>query len=69
MNLAFPSDVATFINGPTWVVPSTSPVGGIAYTSYLWSPNNETTSSINVASGGSYSVQVRDANGCTGSSP
>jgi hypothetical protein len=37
--------------------------------SYLWSPNGETTQSINVVSGGSYSVQVNYGTGCSPSSP
>jgi hypothetical protein len=37
------------------------------YTSYLWSPNGETTSSISVSSTGTYTVQVTEAGGCTGS--
>jgi gliding motility-associated-like protein len=38
-----------------------------AGTSYLWS-NTATTQSINVTTGGSYSVQVTDANGCQSAS-
>ena len=34
------------------------------FTSYLWSPNGETTNGISVASPGEYSVVVTDANGC-----
>jgi hypothetical protein len=36
--------------------------------SYVWSPNGETTQSIDVTSGGIYCVTAADANGCTGSS-
>ncbi|MCB9187192.1 MAG: choice-of-anchor L domain-containing protein [Flavobacteriales bacterium] len=32
--------------------------------SYSWSPNGETSQSINVSSSGTYSVTVTDANGC-----
>ncbi|MBL7798809.1 MAG: PKD domain-containing protein [Saprospiraceae bacterium] len=41
----------------------TAPTGTGGYT-YLWS-NNATTSSISVATSGTYTVQVTDANGCT----
>lgn len=34
------------------------------YASYLWGPNGETTSSIQVSAPGSYSVVVTDNNGC-----
>ncbi len=34
---------------------------------YLWSPNGETTNSINVTTAGTYGVTVTDANGCTDS--
>ncbi len=37
---------------------------GTGFNSYLWS-NGATTSSITVATGGTYSVTVTDANGCT----
>lgn len=36
--------------------------------SYLWSPSGETTQSITVNAGGSYSVNLTDANGCSASS-
>lgn len=36
--------------------------------SYLWSPGNQTTQSINVAASGSYSVKVTNANGCSATS-
>ncbi|TAH38405.1 MAG: hypothetical protein EYC69_14720 [Bacteroidetes bacterium] len=36
-----------------------------AATAYLWSPGSETTNTISVTAGGSYSVQTTDANGCT----
>jgi hypothetical protein len=38
---------------------------GNGYTSYLWSPGNETTQTI-TAGTGTYYVAVTDANGCTG---
>ncbi|REJ84096.1 MAG: lamin tail domain-containing protein, partial [Bacteroidetes bacterium] len=38
-----------------------------SYASYLWSPGGETTSSITVSTGGTYSVSVTAANGCSGS--
>lgn len=33
---------------------------------YLWSPTNETTQSITVSTGGTYSVTIDDGTGCTG---
>ena len=33
--------------------------------SYLWSPGNQTTSSINITAPGTYSVTITDANGCS----
>jgi hypothetical protein len=33
--------------------------------SYLWSPGNQTTQTINVTAGGSYTVRVTNSNGCT----
>jgi hypothetical protein len=35
--------------------------------SYSWTPNGQTTSSITVNSTGTYGVTVTDSNGCTGS--
>lgn len=40
---------------------------GAGYASYAWTPNGETTQTIN-ATVGSYTVTVTDANGCTGTS-
>ncbi|REK49474.1 MAG: hypothetical protein DWQ48_07420, partial [Bacteroidetes bacterium] len=37
-----------------------------SYASYLWSPGGETAASITVNTGGTYSVSVVDANGCSG---
>src|ERR1035438_5385792 len=39
-----------------------------AGSSYLWSPNGETSQAITVSSSGSYSVAVTDGNNCTGTS-
>ena len=39
-----------------------------SYSSYLWSPNSNTTSTISVLTG-VFSVTVTDANGCIGTSP
>jgi gliding motility-associated-like protein len=43
---------------------SVSASGGNGTFTYLWSPNGETTSSINNLSAGTYSVIVEDQNGC-----
>nr|CAI78899.1 hypothetical protein fc143 [uncultured bacterium] len=40
---------------------------GPGYASYLWSPGGQTTQTIEVTAGGTYSVTVTDANGCQGS--
>ena len=42
---------------------------GSGATSYLWSPNNETSQNITVNSAGTYFVTVTDANGCSSVSP
>lgn len=41
---------------------------GAGYTSYLWSPGNQNTQSIQVNGSGLYSVTVTNSAGCTGSS-
>jgi len=46
---------------------STTLDAGGGYTAYLWS-NNETTQTILVTSPGSYSVNVTDSHGCSGTS-
>lgn len=38
-----------------------------SFDSYLWSPGNQTTSSISVTAAGTYSVTVEDELGCSGS--
>lgn len=53
----------TLVNGPTWIVPSTSPVG---YSSYLWS-NGATTATLSASTTATYTVTVSNANGCTAS--
>ena len=50
-------NTGTLFNSPVWMVPSTSPIA--AYSSYLWSPGGETTPTITVTAGGTYSVQVQ----------
>ncbi|MBU0486738.1 MAG: PKD domain-containing protein [Bacteroidetes bacterium] len=39
---------------------------GTGYSSYLWGPGNETSSSISVSTTGNYSIEVTDANGIAG---
>ncbi len=46
---------------------STTLDAGTGYTSYQWSPNNETTQTITANQTGTYSVTVTDINGCSGS--
>jgi hypothetical protein len=59
----------TLNNGPTWQVPSTSPLNtnGNNYT-YLWSPGGQTTSSITPVTSGTYSAVVTNAAGCQSAS-
>jgi gliding motility-associated-like protein len=52
------------LNGTSWETPSTSPSG--SYKSYTWS-TGETTSKISASASGTYSVDVVDSRGCTGS--
>lgn len=56
-------------NGPTTFQQGQSVTltasGGVTY---LWNPNGETTSSITVATTGTYSVTAYNANGCSGTS-
>lgn len=42
-----------------------SPVGGTGPYQYLWAPGGQTTSTISGIPAGTYTVTVRDANGCT----
>lgn len=49
--------------GQPFVTLTANVVGGLAPLNYLWS-NGETTPSINVTSGGNYSVTVSDGTGC-----
>ncbi|WP_433763885.1 MBG domain-containing protein [Flavobacterium ginsenosidimutans] len=41
------------------------PIGGAGGYSYLWTPGNETTSSINNIAAGNYTCVITDANGCS----
>lgn len=58
---------ATLVNSPSWINPSTAPIG--YYTSYLWSPGGVTTSSNTITATGNYTVNVTDANGCSMNTP
>jgi len=40
--------------------------GALGYSSYLWSPNGQTSQSITIGQAGNYSLTVQDANGCNG---
>ncbi len=63
----------TMVGSPIWVVPSTSPVASVnqgASYSYLWSPTGATTSSIQTATPGAYSVTITNTTtGCSSTSP
>ncbi|MDP9192467.1 MAG: hypothetical protein M3P06_12275 [Acidobacteriota bacterium] len=53
------------ITGPATACDNANLDAGPGFASYLWS-NGATTQSINVTTGGTYSVTVTDANGCSG---
>lgn len=50
----------TFVNGPSWQVPATSPVNRV-----VWSPGGATTSAITVSTSGTYTATVTNGFGCT----
>lgn len=55
----------TTCNGNCDGTASANPVGGTGPYSFLWAPGGQTTNSINGLCAGTYTVTVRDANGCT----
>lgn len=64
--LAPPSQATITASGPTTFCPGDSVVlFASAGSSYLWSPNGETSQAIVASQTGNYSVQVTAANGCT----
>lgn len=52
------------VGGSVTLTASSAGTGG----SYLWSPGNQTTQAITVSTGGSYSVRVTNAAGCSATS-
>ncbi len=54
---------ASLVNSPSWINPSTAPIG--YYASYLWSPGGVTTSSNTINASGNYTINVTDVNGCS----
>ena len=60
----------TTVNNPTWMVPSTSPLGGTSgpTINYVWSPGGATTSLITATTSGSYTVTANSSNGCSATS-
>jgi PKD repeat protein len=67
---ANPSAPAISTSGPTTFCTGDSVVlTSSAATGNLWSPNNETSQSITVATSGTYDVTYTDANGCSATSP
>jgi gliding motility-associated-like protein len=61
-----PSQATIIANGPTTFCPGDSVVlFASAGSSYLWSPNGETSQSIVANASGNYAVQVTSSNGCT----
>ncbi len=57
----------TVIGSPAWQIPSTSVLGGPLGSTFLWSPNGETTPTINATTSGPYSVVVTSSAGCQSS--
>ncbi|MEI8202566.1 MAG: PKD domain-containing protein [Bacteroidota bacterium] len=59
--------VTPIITGPTAICTGTTATldAGAGYAAYAWS-TTETTQTINISAGGTYSVTVADANNCTG---
>ena len=53
----------TFNGGMGWDISSKAPL--LNYSSYLWSPGGQTTSSINVTTSGKYALSITDENGCS----
>ncbi|HTL81103.1 MAG TPA: gliding motility-associated C-terminal domain-containing protein [Bacteroidia bacterium] len=62
--LANVSSNPTSCNGSCDGSASASPVGGTGPYSYLWAPGGETTATITNQCAGTYTVTVRDQNGC-----
>lgn len=63
--LANTSFTGTSCSGSCDGTASANPVGGTAPYSYLWAPGGQTTSSISGLCAGTYTITVRDFNGCT----
>ena len=62
------SEVIVNISGEPFFCPGGNTVLDAGnYSEYLWSPGGQTTKTIAVSTAGTYTVQVVDANGCTGS--
>jgi gliding motility-associated-like protein len=59
------SFTAPSCNGTCDGTATASPIGGTGVYTYLWAPGGQTTANINNLCPGSYTVTVRDANGCT----
>lgn len=61
---------ATVDLGPNRFICNDNPItldAGSGYTSYLWTPGNETSQTITIAAGGTYGVTVENADGCRAS--
>ncbi|MFM7216574.1 MAG: hypothetical protein ACKO1U_00995, partial [Bacteroidota bacterium] len=58
----------TCINTTAQITASATPASGSTIVSYSWSPGGQTTPSITVSDGSTYSVTVTQSNGCTASS-
>ena len=56
------------IGGPTSFCPGETITldGGSGFSSYMWSPGNQTTQTIAVSAAGNYTLVVADGSGCTG---
>ncbi len=64
INCSIPNVNGILCNGATTGTASANVSGGTPNYTYTWSPSGATTSSISNLSAGSYSITVKDANGC-----
>jgi uncharacterized repeat protein (TIGR01451 family) len=68
VNTAAPASI-TASGATTFCTGGSVTLTASAGSSYVWSPGGQTTPSITVTAGGSYSVAVTDGNGCVSNAP